>query len=314
MTYRGTGWRDPAIKTWHARHGYAAPAAGMALPMVEYDHGEPVAVVNYVRRDMGLPHGHDVLAAFNAFGHLHSLAGTELPFITAQYDPSNWAMRLFGHNDSAQSLLDTDDWTMVTERHFAQQLFRLRGKQLPDMSRWPDVSWSTGPWPRFRDADDEYDHLADMEEMEWPCSDMSSRRRDYEPKGQAPWRVKVPCVDTDLAVVDRRRNRLALLVDYKAPGAKTGLGSKNMQALSSLYTDLSGQWVNIPSMVVKYDKLDDRVTFMVHCLNATASNMLAFVLGHYGADSEVLAQAVAGDGWTTLDKRLWLALLAEAKG
>lgn len=304
MRRHDSGWRDARLNLLHAALDVPLPTAGMTLPFVEYDRGEALAVINYVRRDAPLPKGPDVGAAFAAFSRLRGPMGTQLPFFTAQYDPRNWAMRLFAHNDAAFTLIGTPQWLPVTEQHFVRLLYRLRGQTLPDLPSW-GVNLSTAPWIAFD---------AQQKVTSWPGQDMSVRRRNYEPEPkqgapgavhQLAFRLRNPCTDVDLAVVGGS-GHVALLVDYKLDGAAVDVRHKTHQAMAGILGDSGAP---VPSMVVRYDPVGDRWKFQVHCLNRAAETLLTQVM----TSTNAVASGWWPDGWTYLDERRWQAVLNAAQ-
>lgn len=303
MRRHDSGWRDGRLNLLHAALDVPAPVPGMSLPMVEYDRGEALAVINYSRRGVPLPKGPDVGRAFAALGQLRGPIGVQLPFLTAQYDPRNWAMNLFPHNESAADLLGTNGWLPMTEQHFVRLLYRLRGQTLPDLASW-GVDLSTAPWLRFD---------GQQKVTGWPGQDMSVRRRNYEPapKQGAPgavhqlaFRLRNPCTDIDLAVVGR--SGVALLVDYKLNGANINVRHKTHQAMSGI---LGADGAPVPSMVVQYDPTGDRWKFSAYCLNVAAADLLTGVM----LSTNAVAPAWRPDGWVHLDEQRWYAVLDAAQ-
>lgn len=294
-----SGWRDPLIQVRHRYYGYEAPAAGMKLPMIEYDHGEPLAVISYLERSTVPPYGGDVMRAHLALGRLHRATGEQLPFFTAQYDHRNWAFRLFGHNEAARAFLDRTGWVSMTEAGFVNSLYRLRGRYVPNLSSF-GVEFNETEWIGTHQAPD----YGPTET--WTGQAMSRRRRNYEPVAQtrASWRN--PCLDIDFAVVDRDQN-VAMVVDYKSPSAKVNLASTNMKALSGLFGG-SHAGFNVPAFVACYRPTKPAWTYSVHPLNASARSFLAYALGTQGGPPTPLAQAVASD-WVDLSERQWKSVL-----
>lgn len=305
MRKQDTGWRDSMLAVRHKSYGFEAPAPGMKLSMIEYDKGEPLALINYWNRNVQLPFGKDVARHYHAFGELHRFTGEQLPFMTAQYDPRNWSFRVFGHNEAAHSFLDTRGWVVMNERQFVNNLYRLRGRHTPDLSSFGVVFNAEG-WTDTNGSPD-WPHEA------WPGSLMSQRRRNYEPVTQVRMSWRNPCVDIDFAVVGVT-DHVALIVDYKAPGARVGLGSKNVEALSSLYIeDGAGlPMACVSAMVVKYQPDPEGWRFAVHCANKAASMLLAYVLAPYDND-ETTAKVIAGAEWVDLTEAEWKSVLNVAR-
>lgn len=303
-----SGWRDRELNQWHEAQGFPCPAAGMAMPMIEYDRGKAVGLINYVRRGDDLPTGAAVASAYRAFGRLHDSANSApLPFLTAVYDPRNWAMRLFPHNPAATKLLpglsDHNGWAHhVSEQQFAKLLYGMRGRSVPDMFGY-GVEWAEGSWLAL-------EPLGRTVPLPFPCADMSARRRSYEPGVAAPMRTKLPCLDVDLAVVDPE-GRLALVVDYKRTGAICDVNGTNATALASL-AHPSGQLA--PALMTRY--WGSRASgwfFEAYPLNGIASSHLAYVLGCNDAPASVMAKAVAGGQWVRLIESHWLDVLRVAR-
>lgn len=303
-----TGWRDSLLTVRHAVYGFTAPAPGMVLPMVEYDRGRAVGLVNYLRIGDEVPNGPETAAAYRAFGRLADAAAMDhLPFLTAAYDPVDWSMALFPHNDAAQALVGRKGWTRVVEADFAALLYQMRGKVLPDLScygvRWNDTMWTTpssatDPGARYE---------------KWRGQAMSQRRREYEPTESVPFGLRVPCLDIDLAVIGPNEY-VSLVVDYKAAGARlpTNLSHPNYKALASLASDTRSP-VGVAAYVVEYAPVKPAWQFRVHCLNKAAELHLAYSLGHTNASTGALASAVVGDQWVSLTEAEWLDVLRCAR-
>lgn len=292
-------WRDSRLPLVHSSVDVKIPLPGITLAMVEYDRGMPLGVINYIRRDVAmLPKGNDVAQAYSAVSKLAGPFGNTLPFFTVQYDPRNWAMQLFAHNDAAYDLIGTAAWLPCTEQHFVTLLYRLRGRHLPNLERY-NVHLSTAPWIRQDGA---------LSAIDWPGQDMSVRRRAYEPEGNGVrFSARNPCADIDLAIIGERSGQVALLVDYKIKGAHIEPGNKTHQAMSNL-TNGSGD--QVPSMIAEYDPTGDRWTYNVLALNASAQALL------YGFMTKTNAPSAVGhscDTWTYMDEDRWWDLLEEVR-
>lgn len=309
MRKTDSGWRDAGLAAWHESRGIGCPAPGMTFVMVEYDRGQPVGIVNYIRRGEALPRGEDVTRAYAAMGDLVGSLDGPLPFLTAVYDPYNWAMTLYAHNPAARALMPTDHkLNRVSEYGFAAILYRMRGRYIADELD-PSVTLSGNPWNRFLLRGGQ------PREEAWPGQFMSIRRREYEPEHQARWSSLLPCVDIDLAVVDER-GRLALVADYKATSA-TARRNTSSTALGSLYrTGENGFKTRVPAYLVRGGTAMWHRGVHVHPLNLAAVQHLSFSLGHLDADptllSEVITQGEAPDVWHQLTEAQWAGVLALA--
>jgi hypothetical protein len=226
-----TMWRDPSLSPWHAARGIPFPAAGMVLPMVEYDNGAPVGLVSYIHRDWDLPTGGP---SYRAMAGLHKVNGDQLPFLTAVYDPFNWAYRMLAHNDAGRKLLGTDGWKLCTERQFVSLLYGMRDRLIPALERY-NVRLHDLPW-----NEDLFGTQISVDEdkQPWPGADLSARRREFEPvhdDGRSvPFRMRIPCADIDLAV-SCDAGRMRVIVDYKQTRARINIGNTTHRALGSLY-------------------------------------------------------------------------------
>lgn len=293
-----SGWRDARLALVHSAWDIPLPAAGVGLPMVEYDRGEALAVINYMRRDAVLPMLSDEFAAYKALGSLHRPDGPQQPFLTALYDPRNWAMRLFGHNDSARDLIGADGWVSVTEEHFVRLLYRLRGRKLPVLSSY-GIELSTAPWMQAAGV---------FQTQGWTGQDVSERRRAYEPEGPGVrFNMRNPCADVDLAVIGRSSGQVSLVVDYKLTGAHIDPSHKTHKAMSNLY-DANGN--QVPSLIAQYDPqggTGDGWRVDVLALNATAQ----LALYNFMTRTNAVADTWSGDVWTYMDERRWVDFLED---
>lgn len=295
-----TGWRDLLLDVRHDYYGFDYPVAGMTLPMIEYDKGHAVGLVNYIRRGVELPKGPDAADAYRAFGRLiASRDGSQLPFLTAAYDVDDWSMRVFAHNDAARLLVGTG-WRVMSERTFASVLYGMRDRDLPDLSRY-GVEWNTVANCVRCPPNDE----------RWPGQAMSYRRRAYEPRVSVPFKLRVPCTDIDFAVVDVDRD-VALVVDYKRSGAAEGnpRDDWNLKALASLVTP---RGVGVAAFVAEYAPVKPSWDYRVNPLNTAARSLLSYVLGSNGFNVKKMAEAVAGTGWISLTEDEWTAVLRCAR-
>lgn len=295
-----SGWRDLLLDVRHDYYGFDFPVAGMTLPMVEYDKGHAVGLVSYHRWGHGLPKGLDAADAHRAFSRLiASRDGSQLPFLTAVYDPEHWTMKVFAHNDAARLLVGTG-WHVLTEREFAAVLYRMRDRDLPDLSRY-GVEWNT-----------KGETWSDRDQSErWPGQAMSYRRRAYEPRVSVPFKLRVPCMDIDFAVVDVDRD-VALVVDYKRAGT-TGQNPGddwNLKALASLVTP---RGVGVAAFVAEYAPVKPSWDYRVKPLNTAARSLLSYTLGSNGFNVKKMAEAVAGTGWISLTEDEWTDVLRCAR-
>jgi len=300
-------WRDERLVDWHAENGLYFPAAGMAMPFIEYDNGRPVGLISYHRKGAVRPTGTRAVEAHVA---LCGLAGThqpsvQLPLFTVVYDPATWTYLMLGHNGAARDLVKglfgpAEPWRAMNEIEFARVLYAMRGRDLPNLSRY-GIGWGTGPY--------------ETREESWPGELMSRRRRNFEPHEHVSPSKVIPCTDIDLMIPSSMGpgSHAGLLVDYKLSHTSTRLDRKSssLSAMAGLSVRNGDQ---VPAMVAHYDPFGGSVgefTFTVTCLNGAASRLLCYVLGATEGLSTALACAVAGDR-VVLSEDLWLAVLREA--
>lgn len=293
-----TMWRDPHLPAWHAARGIAYPAEGMVLPMLEYDRGAPVGIVSYLSRSEPLPSGAPV--SYRALAGLHKVDGTQLPFLTAQYDPFNWAFRLLGHNGAARRLLHMAGWKTCTEREFVSVLYAMRGHHLPALERYGVRLYDT-PW--YHDHLSPTDHTEDM--LPWPCADISQRRRQYEPVNPdgtyTRFDLRNPCADFDLVVCDADR-RVRLIVDYKGPGAEVNVGNSTHRAMSALYREGGHQ---VPYVVAQV--CGDEPGLEVFGVNASGRRLVQSEPGRHAGTLPLVDVVTdpAADQWRRLEWSQW---------
>lgn len=294
-----SGWRDTRLPLVHSFHHLPMPLAGSSLVMVEYDRAEAVGLINYVRRDVTLARGLAATTAYAALGELRSPLGVRLPFLTARYDPRNWAMRLFPHNAVAQDLLGTNGWLPVTEQHFARLLYRMRGRTMPDLEPM-DVSFNTAPW---------LDYEGQQKATGWPGQDLSVRRRAYEPESSGaswiPFSLRMPCSDIDMAVIGKS-GAVNLLVDFKLDAVEVDPTHHTHRAMGGI---LGNDGSAVPSVIVRYQPSGGRWRFHVFCLNDVAEDLLTPVM----TSTNAVVPGWRPEGWTYVDESRWFDLLDAAR-
>jgi len=104
--------------------GDDCPAVDADFLLVEYNHGTPVAVVDYKHcaADLSLTNGRN----YEALGGLYGHGGGQLPLFIARYWPGTWAFKVLGKNDSTRYILCGEGWMSFTEQQYVRMLYRLR--------------------------------------------------------------------------------------------------------------------------------------------------------------------------------------------
>jgi len=132
-----TGWRDATISQRHRQWGFDCPAVDIDFAMLEYNHGSPVAIVEYKHRAARMPNLQH--ASYRAIRKLaDGYADGPLPFLLAFYCPDDWWFKVFPANDTAQEFLDqlskkygkVFQGEAIPERRFVAMLALLRRDKL----------------------------------------------------------------------------------------------------------------------------------------------------------------------------------------
>ena len=124
-----TGWRCEKISRRHREWGYNCPAVDLDFLVAEYNHGKPVALVEYKdihARQPDLRH-----PTYKALIELaNNYAPGPLPFLIAFYDPETWRFRITPMNAAAvaHSGHVAEQW--IPEQRFVRGLYLLRKKVL----------------------------------------------------------------------------------------------------------------------------------------------------------------------------------------
>jgi len=132
-----TGWRDNEISERHRQWGFNCPGVDLDFVMLEYNHGVPVAVVEYKHKNAREPNmSHPT---YNALRHLaDNHSGGALPFLVVFYCPEEWWFRVIPGNERAREVyshtMDEADsetaYCVLSEQRFVRSLYYLRGVKL----------------------------------------------------------------------------------------------------------------------------------------------------------------------------------------
>lgn len=126
-----TSWRDEAISARHRQWGWDCPAVDIDFLLIEYDKGEPVALVEYKNEHARVQH--TTHPSYQALIRLGDLAG--LPVFACRYtdDLSTWSA--ISLNDKAQRWLPhlskPPEPDVMSEREWVIFLYHLRGLEPP---------------------------------------------------------------------------------------------------------------------------------------------------------------------------------------
>ena len=125
-----TGWRDERISRRHREWGFALPAVDLDFPLLEYQFGKPIALIeykSYQARTVNLNS-----ASFRAMTILAD--NSAIPFYVVRYWAStqqrSWVFRIAPVNTYAMMFVDSI--RMMSELDFVTLLYTMRHQQLPD--------------------------------------------------------------------------------------------------------------------------------------------------------------------------------------
>jgi len=121
-----TGWRDLGLSERHRRWGWNCPAVDLDFLFLEYDRGQPVALIEYKHENAAPQYASH--PTYQALINLGTRAN--VPVFAARYksDFSKWT--LIPLNGVAKTIQATR--ICLTEREFVTFLYLLRGYALPD--------------------------------------------------------------------------------------------------------------------------------------------------------------------------------------
>lgn len=134
-----TGWRCEKISARHREWGYDCPAVDLDFMVAEYNHGKPVALIEYKDRRARQPdlrHATYRALASLANGYIDlspdGPVPKPLPFLIAIYDSTDWWFRVIPVNERAREhyrhVLDK----VITEQRFVRSLYLLRKRVLDE--------------------------------------------------------------------------------------------------------------------------------------------------------------------------------------
>jgi len=130
---RSGGWRDKEISERHRYwYGSNCPMVNFDFLVVEYDHLEPMAIIDYKHYEKGLQPWEPLKDPnFQVLVKVADRLG--VPCLIAIYKPKDWWYRVFPLNDAARRFYEYGQ--DLTEVEYVQSLYRLRGRDGP-LSRW----------------------------------------------------------------------------------------------------------------------------------------------------------------------------------
>lgn len=125
-----TGWRCEKISERHRHWGYNCPAVDLDFVVAEYNHGKPVALVEYKERHALKPKlEHPTYMALKTLAD--GFCEGALPFMLVFYDSVDWWFRVTPINSAALNHYRHCIDMPLTEQRFVTSLYLLR-KQVLD--------------------------------------------------------------------------------------------------------------------------------------------------------------------------------------
>lgn len=126
-----TGWRCQAISKRHRKWGYNCPAVDLDFVVAEYNHGKPVALVEYKDRRFSAAN-----TAQQTYAALAALAdgyvSGPIPFLIAIYDPDEWWFRVKPMNEMARLYYKHCLDEVLSEQRFVRSLYLMRKRVLDE--------------------------------------------------------------------------------------------------------------------------------------------------------------------------------------
>lgn len=130
-----TGWRDQSISEWHREWGINCPAVDLDFVLLEYDRGEPCAVIDY-KHERARPFSsvHPTMRAISKLA-----TNSNIPFFIVKYT-SERSFNVLPINDFAQKSCEKHlndalgSRGYVSEFEFVAFLYAIRGRghKVPD--------------------------------------------------------------------------------------------------------------------------------------------------------------------------------------
>ncbi|MBC7282615.1 hypothetical protein [Hoeflea sp.] len=124
-----TGWRCQAISERHREWGYNCPAVDLDFVVAEYNHGKPVALIEY--KDRRYDSANTSNATYQALTSLaDGYSAGPIPFFIAVYDPDEWWFVIHPMNDPARKHYAHCVGVPISEQRFVRSIYLLRSSVL----------------------------------------------------------------------------------------------------------------------------------------------------------------------------------------
>ena len=120
-----TGWRDGGLSARHRKWGWDCPAVDLDCLFLEYDKGQPVAIIEYKHERAAPQYGSH--PTYQALINLGTRASVPVLAVRYKDDYSEW--RVIPLNPMAKRWLP--ERKTMTEREWVTFLYHLRGYDAP---------------------------------------------------------------------------------------------------------------------------------------------------------------------------------------
>lgn len=122
-----TGWRDMELSERHRRWGWDCPAVDLDALFLEYDMGQPVAIVEYKNENARTQWASH--PTYQALINLGNKAGIPVFGVRYATDFSWW--RVVALNENARFWLP--EVSTMSEYEWVTFLYLIRGREMPDL-------------------------------------------------------------------------------------------------------------------------------------------------------------------------------------
>lgn len=124
-----SGWRDQRLSERHRQWGWNCPAVDLDFVMAEYNHGKPVALVEYKLKGAKLGNmSHPTYLTLIELADGYKNVG--IPCLIAVYDPTNWTFVITPLNALAKEYYANYAGHEISEQRFVRSIYLLRKKVL----------------------------------------------------------------------------------------------------------------------------------------------------------------------------------------
>ena len=123
-----TGWRDEKLSRRHREWGFNCPAIDIDFLMIEYNQGEPVAIIDYKRFTGSIKNVHPK----SIFAISQLADNSSIPFFVVYYWEDIWAFSIIPINEIAKNCLKGREKKILTEQEYVSFLYELRKIKLTE--------------------------------------------------------------------------------------------------------------------------------------------------------------------------------------